>query len=89
MEEFNDKCDDMEDEADCDIVDEDSPFDRILEENRCLDEKIIKLADFLKDERARKIYGWEQLDLMEKQLKIMIEYSRVLNARILRWRHNK
>lgn len=91
MEEFNNKCDDMdmEDEADCDIEDKDSPFDRILEEKRCLDEKIIKLVAFLQDERARQICGWEQVDLMEKQLQIMIEYSSVLNTRILRWRHNE
>ena len=72
-----------------DDIKESAPFTRIVEEKRALDEKIIKLVAFLQDERARKICGWEQIDLMEKQLQIMIEYSGVLNTRILQWRHNE
>ena len=89
MEEFNKKCDDMDMGVNCDIEEKGSAFDRILEEKRCLDEKIIKLVAFLQDERARSACGWEQVDLMEKQLQIMIEYSGILNTRILRWRHNE
>ena len=67
----------------------DTPFTRIVEEKRALDEKIVKLNAFLEDEeRAGKIAGYWQLGQMREQLDVMLRYSGILNTRILTWRHN-
>lgn len=67
----------------------DTPFTRIVEEKRALDEKIVKLNAFLEDEeRAGKIAGFWQLGQMREQLDVMLRYSGILNTRILTWRHN-
>lgn len=67
----------------------DTPFTRIVEEKRALDEKIVKLNAFLEDEeRAGKIAGFWQLGQMREQLDVMLRYSGILNTRILTWRRN-
>ena len=84
-----------EDAAVCDEKDtcccdsSDTPFTRIVEEKRALDEKIVKLNAFLEDEeRAGKIAGFWQLGQMREQLDVMLRYSGILNTIILTWRHN-
>lgn len=68
---------------------ESTPFSRLVEEKRALDEKIVKLNAFLKDEeKAGKIAGHWQLGQMREQLDVMLRYSCILNTRILTWRHN-
>ena len=65
-----------------------TPFSRLVEEKRALDEKIVKLNAFLEDEeKASKIAGWFQLGQMREQLDVMLQYSGILNKRILTWRH--
>lgn len=67
----------------------DTPFTRIVEEKRALDDKIAKLNAFLEDEeKASKITGWFQVGQMREQLDVMLRYSGILNTRILTWRHN-
>lgn len=84
--EVADVCD--EEKACCES--DDTPFSRLVEEKRALDEKIVKLNAFLKDEeRAEKIAGFWQLRQMREQLDVMLRYSGILNTRILTWRHNK
>ena len=77
------------------IVEEKLKFYRaereIEEEKRALDEKIIKLYDFLSrndGESARQIAGFVQAEKMSEQIKVMLEYSNILNGRILLWRYN-
>ena len=66
----------------------DTPFTRIVEEKRALDEKIVKLNAFLEDEEeTSKIAGFWQLGQMLEQLDVMLQYSGILNKRILTWRH--
>ena len=66
-----------------------TPFSRLVEEKRALDEKIVKLNAFLEDEeKAGKIAGYWQLGQMREQLDVMLRYSGILNTRILTWRHN-
>ena len=68
---------------------ESTPFSRLVEEKRALDEKIVKLNAFLEDEeRAGKIAGYWQLGQMREQLDVMLRYSGILNTRILTWRRN-
>lgn len=68
---------------------ESTPFSRLVEEKRALDEKIVKLNAFLEDEeKAAKIAGYWQLGQMREQLDVMLRYSGILNTRILTWRHN-
>lgn len=68
---------------------ESTPFSRLVEEKRALDEKIVKLNAFLEDEeKAVKIAGFWQLGQMREQLDVMLRYSGILNTRILTWRHN-
>lgn len=69
----------------------DTPFTRLVEEKRALDEKIVKLYDFLSrndGESARQIAGFVQAEKMSEQIKVMLEYSNILNGRILLWRHD-
>lgn len=70
---------------------ESTPFSRLVEEKRALDEKIVKLYDFLSrndGEDARRIAGFAQVDQMSDQMRVMLEYSNILNKRILTWRRN-
>ena len=68
---------------------ESTSFSRLVEEKRAIDEKIVKLNAFLKDEeKAGKIAGHWQLGQMREQLDVMLRYSCILNTRILTWRHN-
>lgn len=84
--EVADVCD--EEEACCES--DDTPFTRIVEEKRALDEKIVKLNYFLENEkRAGNIVSFYQLEQMREQLNVMLRYSGILNTRILTWRHNK
>lgn len=74
---------------DCCKSSESTPFTRIVEEKRALDEKIVKLNAFLEDEeKAGKIAGFWQLGQMREQLDVMLRYSGILNTRILTWRRN-
>ena len=69
----------------------DTPFTRLVEEKRALDEKIVKLYDFLSrnnGETARRIAGFAQVELMTEQMRVMLDYSNILNKRILTWRQN-
>lgn len=69
------------------FVPESTPYDRLIMEKQQLDDKIVKLNAFLSDgEKAEKIAGYPQVNLMQRQLEIMVEYSSVLNTRILRWK---
>lgn len=66
-----------------------TPYGRLISEKRHLDEKITKLNAFLADEeKANKIAGYTQVGLMQRQLDVMLEYSSILNTRILRWQEN-
>lgn len=85
--EVADVCD--EKTACCCDSSESTPFSRLVEEKRALDEKIVNLNAFLADEeRASKIAGWFQVGQMREQLDVMLRYSGILNTRILTWRHN-
>lgn len=89
MKELNNKSEaaDVCDKKDsCCCESDDTPFTRIVEEKRALDEKIIKLID---EEKAGNIAGFYQLGQMREQLDVMLRYSGILNTRILTWRHNK
>ena len=69
----------------------DTPFSRLVEEKRALDEKIVKLYGFLSrnsGEDARQIAGFVQVEQMSEQMRAMLDYSNILNKRILTWRHN-
>lgn len=67
---------------------ESTPFSRLVEEKQALDEKIVKLNDFLKnDEKACNTAGYPQVAQMREQLDVMLRYSGILNTRILTWRH--
>ncbi len=82
---------DVRDEKDtcCCDSSESTPFSRLVEEKRALDEKIVNLNAFLEDEeRAGKIAGFWQVGQMREQLDVMLRYSGILNTRILTWRHN-
>lgn len=84
--EVADVCDEK-DTCCCDSSD--TPFTRIVEEKRALDDKIVKLNAFLEDEeKASNITGWFQVGQMREQLDVMLQYSGILNKRILTWRHN-
>lgn len=70
---------------------ESTPFSRLVEEKRALDEKIVKLYDFLSrndGEIARRIAGFAQVEQMSEQMRVMLDYSNILNKRILTWRQN-
>lgn len=69
----------------------DTPFTRLVEEKRALDEKIVKLYDFLSrndGEYSRRIAGFAQVEQMSEQMRAMLGYSNILNKRILTWRQN-
>lgn len=92
MKELNNKPEvaDVCDEEKVCCENDDTPFTRIVEEKRALDEKIVKLNAFLEDkEKAGNIAGFYQLGQMREQLDVMLRYSGILNTRILTWRHNK
>lgn len=83
--EIADKCDNNLKEC-CESSD--TPFTRIVEEKRALDEKIVKLNAFLEyEENAGKIAGFWQVGQMREQLDVMLRYSGILNTRILTWKH--
>ena len=68
---------------------ESTPFSRLVEEKRALDEKIVNLTAFLSDdEKACNIAGYQQVSQMREQHDVMVRYSNILNSRILTWRHN-
>lgn len=53
--------------------------------------EIVKLYGFLSrnsGEDARQIAGFAQVERMSNQLRVMLEYSNILNERILTWGHN-
>lgn len=76
---------------------EDTPFTRLVAEKRALDERIIKLKDFL--DTARNEHGELDFSLLtskvgslgaacalEEQLELELSLSNVLNKRILLWK---
>ena len=64
-----------------------TPFERLVFEKHELDERIIKLNAFLiDDEKACSIAGYPQVAQMRQQLDVMVQYSGILNTRILTWR---
>lgn len=68
---------------------ESTPFSRLVDEKRALDEKIVKLTAFLADdEKACNIAGYQQVSQMREQHDVMVRYSNILNSRILTWRNN-
>lgn len=92
MKELNKKTEvaDVCDEKEACCESDDTPFTRIVEEKRALDEKIIKLNYFLKEgKKAGDIVGFYQLEQMREQLDVMLRYSGILNTRILTWGHHK
>lgn len=58
---------------------------RILDEKRELDNRIMKLNAFLSDNERTQRIGYQHLELLQRQLEVMLEYSSILNTRILRW----
>lgn len=58
---------------------------RILDEKRELDNRIMKLNAFLSDNDRTQRIGYQHLELLRHQLDVMLEYSSILNTRILRW----
>lgn len=58
---------------------------RILDEKRELDNKIVKLNAFLSNPNCTQRIEYQHLELLQRQLDIMLEYSSILNTRILRW----
>lgn len=76
---------------------EDTPYTRLVAEKRALDERIIKLKDFLDTARnehgeldypllAPKVGSPEAAYLLEEQLDLELSLSNVLNKRILLWK---
>lgn len=89
MKELNNKIEDAKDYDERNCENSDTPFTRLVDEKQALDEKIIKLHAFLKDEEtASKIAGSFQVGQMREQLEVMLRYSSILNTRILTWRHD-
>lgn len=58
---------------------------RILDEKRELDNRIMKLNAFLSDNERTQRIGYQHLELLQRQLEVMLQYSSILNTRILRW----
>lgn len=58
---------------------------RILDEKRELDNRIIKLNKFLSDNDRTQRIGYKQVELLQHQLDVMLQYSNILNTRILSW----
>ena len=56
---------------------------RLQTELTDLDEKISKLEPFMSTETFKELNRIDQI-LLEKQLEVMLDYSRVLNARLMR-----
>lgn len=61
-------------------------YDRILLEKEQLDERIVKLNNFLGNPDCLDKVGKKQYDLMTHQLSVMEDYSDILNKRILYWK---
>jgi len=55
--------------------------ERVVEEQKALEEKILNLDAFIRTEDFRAIFQAERTR-MEKQLEVMREYSRILSWRI-------
>lgn len=47
---------------------------RILDEKRELDNRIMKLNAFLSDNERTQRIGYQQLELLQRQLNVMLEY---------------
>lgn len=58
---------------------------RILDEKRELDNRIMKLNAFLSDNERTQRIGYKQVELLQHQLEVMLQYSNILNTRILSW----
>lgn len=59
---------------------------RILDEKRELDNRIMKLNAFLSDNERTQCIGYHQLELLRRQLDVMLQYSNILNARLVGWK---
>ena len=62
-------------------------YERLVVEKKELDERIMKLSKILQDQRKMDSIPWRQRNAMEKQFELMVQYSNVLNERILVWVH--
>lgn len=59
---------------------------RILDEKRELDNRIMKLNAVLFDSDSTQRIGYQQLELLRQQLNVMLQYSNILNARLVGWK---
>lgn len=59
---------------------------RVIEEKTALDEKIVKLKDFIRSNPAFESLQQGEKSMMEYQLHVMKEYSRALEYRIHNFR---
>lgn len=62
-------------------------YERLVAEKKELDERIMKLAKILQDQRKMESIHCRQRDVMARQLELMVQYSSLLNERILVWVH--
>ena len=72
-------------------VSQNSCMEQLKAENFSLREQLIAITEFALEmcgEDAREIAGFAQVERMSNQLRVMLEYSNILNERILTWRHN-
>jgi hypothetical protein len=62
---------------------------RVLNEQFELNAKIVKLADFIENNQQYHMLQKEEQDDMVEQLKVMREYTKILERRILRFQKNR
>lgn len=55
--------------------------ERMVEEVIALEQKLDKLEKYLKTESIKTLH-WLDVDLIERQFTVMLEYNTILNARI-------
>lgn len=66
-------------------------FLRVIDEKSRLDERISNLKNFLDSYRdydalAEKVGSYQAADALRRQLDIMVEYSNILNTRLILWK---
>lgn len=55
---------------------------RVVTEKKELDEKIVKLTAFVFSDKIKAVSTEQEKDLLRRQLKVMVQYSVVLDCRI-------
>jgi len=58
---------------------------RVLQERDDLKDRIHKLSAFLSSSQVQAVNG-DEIELLQKQRVVMLEYQRLLTARIDRWK---